>query len=160
MDFEACASTKKRKLINDEVFKLRKKTILVSDAASEFSNPSGRIQWIWHWSADPFSESESVEWHPYSDVENMIIEEAFTAGETHAMLDNYYISFQHNLQITNDDLSQRRPVKRLKCNGDEKRVRTERFLFNPIAPRRPYGGLYGFISPFIKEVAKELPKQT
>jgi hypothetical protein len=27
---------------------------------------------------------------------------------------------------------------------------------NPIAPNRPYGGLYGFISPFIKEVVKDL----
>jgi hypothetical protein len=34
--------------------------------------------------------------------------------------------------------------------------RKERFMPDPIAPKRPFGGEYGWISPFIKEVRKSL----
>jgi hypothetical protein len=42
------------------------------------------------------------------------------------------------------------------CDKDNKILREERFLPNPVAPDCPFGGQYGFISPFIKEVAKDL----
>jgi hypothetical protein len=120
------------------------------------SNPSERVEWMWNAHTDPFLQSQPVDWRLYSDVENMIIEEAFTAGKSHAMLDDYHIDFEHNLQISNNDVKKQRPVKRMVCNRDDKRLREERFLPNPIAPNRPYGGLYGFISPFIKAVVKDL----
>jgi hypothetical protein len=41
-------------------------------------------------------------------------------------------------------------------NKNDKRLREQRFLPNPIAPSRPFGGEYGFIPPFIKEVVKDL----
>jgi hypothetical protein len=44
----------------------------------------------------------------------------------------------------------------MECNTYEKCLREERFMPNPIAPKRPCGGLYGFISPFIKAVVKDL----
>jgi hypothetical protein len=111
---------------------------------------------MWKSNADPFSKSEPSEWRFYSDVENMIIEEAFTTGKTHAILDDYHIDFQSKLQICNNDVNKQRPVKRMVCNRDETRLREERFTPNPVAPDRPYGGLYGFISSFIKEVIKDL----
>ncbi|CAF0753851.1 unnamed protein product [Adineta steineri] len=111
---------------------------------------------MWHSCTDPFSKSEPVEWHPYSDMDNMMIEEAFKAGTTHAMMDDYRIDFEHNLHISNNDVKNQHHVKRMLCSGNEKHVRSERFLSNPVAPKRPYGDQYGFISPFIKEVAKGL----
>jgi hypothetical protein len=86
----------------------------------------------------------------------MIIEEAFTTGETHAMLDDYHIDFKHNRQISNNDTNKQRPVKRMVNDKNDTRWREERFLPNPVAPDRPYGDQYGFIPPFIKEVVKHL----
>ena len=111
---------------------------------------------MWNSNTDPFSKSESVNWHYYSDVENIIIEEAFVAGKTHAILDDYHIDFKNNVQISNNDVNKQRPVKRKVCDEAEKFLREDRFLPNPIAPDRPFGDRYGFISPFIKEVAKHL----
>ena len=120
------------------------------------TNASSRIEWMWNANADPFSTSESAEWRHYSDVENMIIEKAFSAGEPHALLDDYHIDFQLSLQISNTDINKQRQVERTVRDKNEKRLRMERFLPNPIAPDRPFGDQYGFISPFIKEVVKYL----
>jgi hypothetical protein len=120
------------------------------------SETSTRIQWMWNANVNPFSKSDSVEWKPYSDVENMIIEEAFQAGQSHAVLDDYSINFKHKIQILNTDGKRQRPIKRMVCNRDDYHLREERFTFTPINPKRPFGGLYGWISPFIKEVVKYL----
>jgi hypothetical protein len=128
----------------------------MGDAATASSDPSTRVQWMWNSSTDPFSKSEPDDWRLYSDVENMIIEEAFIAGKIHAMLDDYHIDFKHKLQISNNDTNKQRPIKRVVGNRDDKRLREERFMPNPVAPDRPFGGQYGFISPFIKEVVKDL----
>jgi len=111
---------------------------------------------MWNSNADPFPKSKSVNWRYYSDVENDIIEEAFAAGKTHAMLDDYHIDFKHNLQISNNDPDKQRPVKRKVCGEDERILREDRYLPNPVAPDLPFGGQYGYIPPFIKEVAKHL----
>jgi hypothetical protein len=120
------------------------------------SKSSTRVQWMWNASVDPFSKSQPVDWKRYSDPENLIIEEAFQAGQKHAILDNYSIDFKHNIQILNIDGNKQRPVKRMVCNRDDHHPREERFTFTPINPKQPFGGLYGWISPFIREVAKEL----
>ncbi|CAF3923457.1 unnamed protein product, partial [Rotaria sp. Silwood1] len=125
-------------------------------ATSDSSQPSTRVQWMWNSSVDPFSNSESDEWRPYIDVENMIIEDAFRAGQTHAILDDYNIDFENKIQIFNNDTKKRRPIKRIVRNTDEHNVRGDRFTFAPIDPKHPFGGLYGWISPFIKEAAKHL----
>ncbi|CAF1070486.1 unnamed protein product [Rotaria sordida] len=124
--------------------------------ASASSNSSTYVQWMWNANENPFSTSHSPEWQSYSDVENMIIEHAFRAGQTHAILDDYHIDFKHNLQISNNDINKQRHVKRTIRNGDNMPLRRERFMSNPIAPKRPYSGLYGFISPFIQAVVKDL----
>ncbi|CAF3284153.1 unnamed protein product [Rotaria socialis] len=126
-------------------------------SASPVSNKSFiNVQWVWNASPNPFSKSQNIEWRRYSDVENMIIEKAFTTGETNAILDDYHIDFKHSVQISNDDIHKQRPVKRTVCDKDDRILREERFLPNPVPPDRPFGGQYGFISPFIKEVVKDL----
>ncbi|CAF3532252.1 unnamed protein product [Rotaria socialis] len=126
-------------------------------SASPVSNKSFiNVQWVWNASPNPFSKSQNIEWRRYSDVENIIIEKAFTTGETNAILDGYHIDFKHSVQISNDDIHKQRPVKRMACDKDDRILREERFLPNPVAPDRPFGGRYGFISPFIKEVVKDL----
>ena len=120
------------------------------------SEDSTHIEWMWNANKDPFLKTNSVEWRHYSDVENIIIEEAFTAGETHALFDDYHIDFKHKLQISNDDANKQRPVKRTVRGKNDLRLREERFLPNPIALDLPFGGQYGFIPPFIKEVVKHL----
>jgi hypothetical protein len=128
----------------------------MASATNLATESSTRLQWMWNSNTDPFSKSQPAAWKPYSDVENIIIEEAFQAGQKHAILDDYSIDFKHNIQILNNDSDKQRPVKRMMCNIDDNPVREERFTFTPISPKRPFGGLYGWISPFIREAAKHL----
>ncbi|CAF1271114.1 unnamed protein product [Rotaria magnacalcarata] len=46
------------------------------------------------------SSSETDEWHSYSDVEVIIIEEAFQKRLKQALLDNYYIDFENFIEIS------------------------------------------------------------
>lgn len=117
---------------------------------------STRVQWMWNSNKNPFAKSLIVKWISYSDVENIIIEEAFIANKTHAMLDGYHIDFHCNLQISNTDKTKQRPVKRVICDKDEYSIREDRFVFVSIDPKRPFAGMYGWISPFIKETVKFL----
>src|SRR3984957_1363827 len=127
-----------------------------SEQASVSTASSTRIEWMWQSNPDPWSKSQPAEWRNFSDVENLIIEEAFTTKETHAVLRDYCIDFEHSVQIYNNDANKQRPVKRLVCKREDKRLREERFMPDPIAPKRPFGGEYGWVSPFILEVRKDL----
>ncbi|CAF0729892.1 unnamed protein product [Adineta steineri] len=115
-----------------------------------------RVEWMWQTNADSWSEPRPAEWGHYSDVENLIIEEAFATEKTHAILDGCHIDFKHWVQICNNGQNQAIPIQRLIHKKDEKYVRTERFMPDPIAPKRPYGGEYGWVSPFIIEVREDL----
>lgn len=115
-----------------------------------------RVQWMWNDSNDPFSKSESARWTPYSDVETMIIERAFQAGEKYAVLDTYSIDLERKIQTLNNDSTKQRPVRRIICDKNDTPIRAERFTFTPINPKRPFGGLYGWISPFLRGTAKYL----
>ncbi|CAF0817951.1 unnamed protein product [Adineta steineri] len=114
------------------------------------------FEWMWKSNVDPFSDSEPAEWKPYSDVENLIIEEAYTTSRTLAVLDNYIITFENTMQSSKTDENKQRPVKRIKCNADDNHLREDRFSFSPMNAERPFGGLYGWISPFIRETMKDL----
>ncbi|CAF0768119.1 unnamed protein product [Adineta steineri] len=118
--------------------------------------PNTRVQWLWKANNDPFSGLEPARWELYSDVENIIIEDAFQAGESHAVLDTYSINFKHGIQILNNDGSKQRPIKRQIINRADQPPRKERFTFTPTNPDRPFAGLYGWISPFVRGAAKEL----
>ncbi|CAF1073056.1 unnamed protein product [Adineta steineri] len=118
--------------------------------------PNTCVRWMWKANSDPFSDSEPARWELYSDVENRIIEDAFQAGQSHAVLDTYSINFKRGIQILNYDGKKQRPIKREIINKADQPPRKERFTFTPIDPERPFAGLYGWISPFIRGAAKEL----
>ncbi|CAF4036131.1 unnamed protein product [Rotaria sp. Silwood2] len=91
------------------------------------------IEWFWKSNDNPFSTMESAQWNRYSDIENTIIEEAFTTlKKAYVILDDYHIDFEHRVQISNDDKSKQRPVKRVEINKDEDRLREARFMPNPL----------------------------
>lgn len=125
-------------------------------AMSDTTDGSAHIQWMWNASIDPFSQSEPAEWKPYSDVETMIIEEAYQASRKHAPLDIYTVDFKHMIQILNNDRNKQRPVKRMVCGKDDIPVREERFTFNSISPKQSFVGLYGWVSPFVRAATKTL----
>ncbi|CAF3554541.1 unnamed protein product [Rotaria socialis] len=111
---------------------------------------------MWNASLNPFSNCEPAVWRYYDNVDNIMIEDAFRAGETHAILDEYTIDFKHQIQICNIDQNKQRPIKRLECTTKDQTMRAERFAFDLINPKRPFSGLYGWIPPFIKETVKYL----
>jgi hypothetical protein len=114
-----------------------------------------RVEWLWKSNADPFSKTKLAEWSRYSDIENAIIEEAYMMKKSHAILDDYHIDFEHQVQIGNDDKNNQRPVKRVEMARGEERLREARFMPDPIAPASSFHDLIGFRVPFI-ESAMEL----
>ena len=113
------------------------------------------VEWMWKANANPFS-NEPTKWNHFSDVENMIIEKAYSNMQPKAILDDYYIDFDDNLQISNQDSYRQRPVQRVVRNREDKHLREERFMDLPVASGRSFGGQYGWVSPFIVEVRREL----
>ena len=128
----------------------------MAHAASSASDPSKHIEWMWKSNANPWSQSEPAEWSHYSDVQNLIIEEALLNNQPRAILDGYFIDFKHKVQISNDNDNNQRPVERMVRKREDKHLREERFVDTPIASKRPVGGEYGWISPFIVEVRRDL----
>ena len=125
-------------------------------------NTSQCIEWMWQSNPYPQSKSETSTWSHYSDVENLIMEEAYSKGETKAVLDDYYIDFKKKLQISNTDSNKQRQVKRVERNRKDKHLREERFVDLPVSTGRSFGGQYGWVSPFIIEFRRSLklePKQ-
>jgi hypothetical protein len=120
------------------------------------TDPSTDVEWMWQSNLDPWLKTQMPEWNHYSDVENIIIEKAFSTDETHVIIDGYCIDFEHHVQISDNDRNKQRPVKRLVCKREDKHLREARFMPDPIAPKQPFGGQYGWISPFIIEVRKSL----
>lgn len=114
------------------------------------------VRWMWNASPEPFSKSQPAEWRRFTDVETMIIEEAFQTGKNQAILDDCRIDLKKLIQISNNDTNRQRPVKRMIPNRDEIQIRVDRFLVNPIETDRSDGGQYGFISPFIRETVRYL----
>lgn len=114
------------------------------------------VEWMWQSNPNPWSKTEKPEWRHYSDVENLIIEEAYTNGQTSAIVDGYCIDFKHRVQIADNNNNKQRPVQPVVCKREDKHLREERFMPDPIAPKRPFGGEYGWVSPFIIEVRKTL----
>ncbi|CAF1509414.1 unnamed protein product [Rotaria sp. Silwood1] len=114
------------------------------------------VQWLWKSNSDPWSESVPAEWSHYSDVENLIIEGAFLDTQSRVTLDDYYIDFQDNRQVSNIDNYKQRPVQRVVRNREDKHLRKARFMDLSTTSTRLFGGQYGWISPFIIEVRRDL----
>ena len=114
------------------------------------------VEWMWQSNPNPWSKSETSVWSHYSDIENIIMEEAYSKGETKAVLDDYYIDFKKKLQISNTDSYKQRPVKRMERKREDKHLREERFVELPLSTERWFGGQYGWVSPFIIEFRRSL----
>jgi hypothetical protein len=128
----------------------------MNQQASELIQSSTHFEWMWQKNSDSWSASQLVEWSFYSDVENLIIEEAFKAKQSQAMLGSCRIDFERSVEICNNDDNKQRPVKRLACKRNDKHARKERFIPDPISPKRSFSGEYGWVSPFILAVRKDL----
>ncbi|CAF5006697.1 unnamed protein product, partial [Rotaria sp. Silwood1] len=130
---------------------------MAAAASSTISKNSLKsVEWMWQSNPNPWSKSEPAEWRHYSDVENLIMERAYSNGEAKAVLDDYYIDFKKNRQISNIDNNKQRPVKREERKREDRHLREERFVDLPVTTGRSFGGEYGWVSPFIIEVRRDL----
>ncbi|CAF4274058.1 unnamed protein product, partial [Rotaria sordida] len=111
---------------------------------------------MWQSNPNPFSKCERATWSHYSDLENLIIEKAFQDKQPRAQLDDYFIDFKSNLQISNTDDHKRRPIKRVVRKREDKHLREARFMDLPVSSGRSFGGEYGWVSPFVIEVRRDL----
>lgn len=128
----------------------------MGQAESASSNTRNRIAWMWKSNPNPWSHTQPKQWRHYSDVENLIIEEAFLTKQSTVLIDGYCIDFKRKLQISNSDSNKQRPIKRMVHNREDEHLREERFVDAPIHGKRPFGGEYGWVSPFIIEVRRLL----
>ena len=117
------------------------------------------IEWMWRVNPDPFSKTEKSQWSHYSDVENLIIEDAFAENKPQAMLDEYYVDFKQMRQISKVDDYKQTPVKRVVRKREDKHLRGERFMDLPVDADRLFGGEYGFVAPFVIEIRRALNLQ-
>ena len=86
----------------------------------------------------------------------MIIEEAYQVGRSHVDLNNRSIDFKDGIPIFNTEDHTKYSVKRMVRDRESDHLREERYTYNPIHQKRSFGDLYGWTSPFIREVAKDL----
>ncbi|CAF1425677.1 unnamed protein product [Rotaria sp. Silwood1] len=127
-----------------------------SYASSTSHNSLKHVEWMWQSNPNPWSKSEPATWSHYSDLENLIIEEAFQDKQPRALLDDYYIDFKSNRQILNTDDYKQRPIKRVEREREDKHLREARFMDLPVGKGRSFGGQYGWISPFVIEIRRYL----
>ncbi|CAF1396500.1 unnamed protein product [Rotaria sordida] len=132
---------------------------MASYASATPNNSLKHVEWMWKANPNPFSSSEPIIWNHYSDLENLIIEEAFQSKQQRALLDDYYIDFESNLQISNTDDYRQRPIKRVVRERQDKHLRETRFMDLPVSTERSFGGQYGWTSPFVIEVRRDLKLQ-
>ena len=66
----------------------------MAHALTPSSNSLKHVEWMWKANPVPFSKTEKPQWSHYSDVQNLIIEDAFSQNEPQALLDEYYIDFK------------------------------------------------------------------
>jgi hypothetical protein len=128
----------------------------MAQAVSSTTSTLETIEWMWKSNPDPFDNKQKAEWKHYSDVESLIIEDAFAAEQSEAIIDGYIINLDTRMQTSSNDAYKQRPVKRSIRNRNEKRIRAARFLDLPVGPGQSSAGQYGWISPFIVEVRREL----
>ncbi|CAF5035931.1 unnamed protein product, partial [Rotaria sp. Silwood1] len=129
---------------------------MASYAPSPSNNSLKHVEWMWQSNPNPWSKSEPEKWSHYSDLENLIIEEAFQDKQPRALLDDYYIDFESNRQVLNIDNYRKRPIKRVVREREDKHLREARFMDLPVGKGRSFGGQYGWVSPFVIEVRRHL----
>ncbi|CAF1494101.1 unnamed protein product, partial [Rotaria sordida] len=101
---------------------------MASRVPPALNNSLKTVEWMWQSNPNPFSKSEPAIWSHYSDLENLIIEEAFQDTQSRAQMDDYFIDFKSNLQISNTDDYEQRPIKRVVRKREDKHLREARFM--------------------------------
>ncbi|CAF1394296.1 unnamed protein product [Rotaria sp. Silwood1] len=114
------------------------------------------VEWMWQSNQNPWTKSEPAEWSHFSDLENLIIEDAFTDKKPRVLLDDYYVDFQNYLQVFNTDNQKQRLVKRVESKREYRPLTEARLTDLPTTSTRSFGGQYGWISPFVVEVRRDL----
>lgn len=122
------------------------------------SNSLKTVEWMWKENPDSFS-NDLDEWNHYSDVENIIIEKAYSRKAKHATLDNGYIDFTDNIHVSIKDSYKKRSVQRVVRDREDKHLREARFINLPIVSNGSCGGQYGWVSPFVVEIRRYLKLQ-
>ncbi|CAF0804721.1 unnamed protein product [Adineta steineri] len=133
---------------------------MASSAPPASNNSLKTVEWMWQSNPNPYSKSEEAIWSHYSDLENLIIEEAFQDKQSRAQLDDYYIDFKTNRQILNSDDYKQRPIKRVVRKREDKHLREARFMDLPVSSGRSFGGEYGWVSPFVIAVRRNMSLKT
>ncbi|CAM2721107.1 unnamed protein product [Rotaria socialis] len=128
----------------------------MSNQASARISASSCAEWSWLSDSNSSVASQSIEWSRYSDVENRIIEEAFRARLPIATLDDVYIDFENDIQVSNNDINDQKPIQRQIRRRTDTHLREERFAMNPIPAKNPFSGLQGWTPDFIVHAKKEL----
>jgi hypothetical protein len=123
-----------------------------SSSVRPWQRSKPRIEWMWQRNDHPIDLSQEAEWTAYSDVEILIIEEAYQKKEPQALLHQYHINFEHLTQISNNDEKEQRPVKRIALDSPQQRLRKERFLAHPPAPCKSFSD--SFDDPLLDEIRK------
>ncbi|CAF5154133.1 unnamed protein product, partial [Rotaria sp. Silwood1] len=72
------------------------------------------------------------------------------------LLDDYYVDFQNYLQVFNTDNQKQRLVKRVESKREYRPLTEARLTDLPTTSTRSFGGQYGWISPFVVEVRRDL----
>jgi hypothetical protein len=108
-----------------------------------------KYEWMWKYNLGPPLKDPKHEWRYYSDVENSIIEKAYSSEKLRAVLDAYSIDFERGIQISNDSSNKQRPVKRVPIKREETRLREARFMFHSTELEPTLSGQYGWVPPFI-----------
>ncbi len=96
------------------------------------------------WPNTSKTDSDSIEWSKYRDIEIDLIEEAYQEKKSYILLDRYRIDFKHFIQIKLSDETKQRPVKRETDSTRKECLRENRFCSTlPLASIPSTSSSYG-----------------
>lgn len=95
-------------------------------------------QGIWHWQSNknPWDKKEKEEWTQYSELENYMLESAFTQKSNFVELENSVISLKHFVQIDKAIVVKQSPIKRI-FKGKETKKATKEIFYLPTKKPKP-----------------------
>lgn len=94
-----------------------------------------QARWFWNSCKDPWVKGAKPIWTPYSDIENVIVEEAFKIGLEEVSIGSYKVSLKTKTQIHKDDDHRRRPIRRVEEVKEETDLRQKRFFEEIAKPK-------------------------
>lgn len=92
--------------------------------------------WFWQSNNNPWNKKEKEEWTQYSELENYMIESAFTQKSNYADLENSIISLKHFVQISKELVVKQIPIKRV-YKAKETKKATKEIFFLPTKKPKP-----------------------